>query len=101
MLAGQPISGNKMSTKQEFIKTAQLYCQKTGMSRARLGAIVARDAKFFDRLTERDGDLTTGMLDRFNTFFTAWMKAPEEFDANAWAKANLPAPVPRKSRERR
>ena len=55
----------------DLLRRAQAYCERTGMSKARLATIVAKDGKFFDRIEdgENPGDCTTRMYERFIEYF--------------------------------
>ena len=56
------------SLKAELLAAAEKHCAARGISEARLGNIVAKDARFFSRL-RAGGDCTTGMYERFQTYF--------------------------------
>ncbi|NFV80024.1 hypothetical protein [Magnetospirillum aberrantis] len=57
-----------MDLRSHLLAEADRYCAATGMSKARLATIVAKDGKFFARI-EAGGDCTTGMYERFMTHF--------------------------------
>lgn len=52
----------------ELLRATADFCERTGMSRARLATIVINDGKFFDRI-ERGGGLTVKTYERFMAHF--------------------------------
>lgn len=57
-----------MNMKERLIREADAYCQRAGITRARLATLVMNDNKFFARI-ERGGGFTVATFERFMTFF--------------------------------
>lgn len=53
-----------------LLKSADEYCRRTGMSKARLATIVINDGKFFDRVAA-GGGLTVRTFEKFMAHFEA------------------------------
>ncbi len=66
-----------MTLRDNLISGAEKFCNKHGISKARLATIVTNNGKFF-KLLEGGGDCTTGVYERFQTVFE---------DPGAWAAA--------------
>lgn len=57
-----------MDLTTQLMRAASEFCDRTGMSRARLATIVINDGKFFDRV-ERGGGLTVKTYEKFMAYF--------------------------------
>ena len=57
-----------MTLKDQLLNDADSFCERRGMSRARLATIVVNDGKFFDRI-ERGGGFTVATYEKFMAFF--------------------------------
>lgn len=58
----------RMDMKQRLIRESDAYCQRAGITRARLATLVMNDNKFFARL-EKGGSFTVATYERFMAFF--------------------------------
>lgn len=58
----------RMNMKHTLIREADAYCQRAGITRARLATLVMNDNKFFARL-DKGGGFTVGTYERFMQFF--------------------------------
>ena len=57
-----------MDLRAELLRQGDAYCQKHGITRARLGSLVMNDNKFVDRI-ERGG-FTNKTYEKFQWFFS-------------------------------
>lgn len=57
-----------ISLRDKLIADAEAYCERRGISLARLATIVANDGKFFVRL-KAGGDCATRVYERFQQHF--------------------------------
>lgn len=57
-----------MTLKDQLLDDATRFCQKKGISKARLANIVVNDGKFFERI-EAGGQFTTRTYERFQAHF--------------------------------
>lgn len=63
-----PTADDALTLKEQLIRDAEQFCSEFGISKARLGTVVAKHGGFFDRI-EGGGGLTTDMLERFYRHF--------------------------------
>ncbi|HEX3065177.1 MAG TPA: hypothetical protein VHQ39_06830 [Dongiaceae bacterium] len=58
-----------------LLRSAEAYCRRTGLSKARLATIVINDGKFFDRVAA-GGGLTVKTYEKFMAHFEADAEKP-------------------------
>lgn len=59
-----------MTLRDKLLQDASDFCDKRGISEARLATIVANDGKFFNRV-RGGGEFTTATYEKFQAYFAA------------------------------
>lgn len=71
-----------------LLEKSDAYCGRHGISRATFSNMIARQAKFLDRIAA-GGDCTTTMYDRYMRFFAAAEASGAEFDPHIWIREHI------------